>query len=165
MKVETSVVTTKGQLVTPARLRRRFDIRRERGSPSWRTTDASSSSRSRRSLFAACGGRRRASAPGSMSCSTSANASAPCGSLRSRLKRLMTFFEDRPGKVEELLTEAAERAQALLMPVVNWGEVYYSVWRTRGKKAANEKLREISQLPIEVVDVGAELTRPAAGLN
>ena len=77
----------------------------------------------------------------------------------------MTFFEDRPGKVEELLTEAAERAQVLLMSVVNWGEVYYSVWRTRGKKAANEKLREISQLPIEVVDVGAELTRPAAGLN
>jgi AbrB family looped-hinge helix DNA binding protein len=28
MKVETSVVTTKGQLVIPARLRRRFGIRR-----------------------------------------------------------------------------------------------------------------------------------------
>jgi hypothetical protein len=51
------------------------------------------------------------------------------------------------------------------MSVVNWGEVYYSVWRTRREKAANEKLREISQLPIEVVDVGAELTRLAAGLN
>ena len=79
----------------------------------------------------------------------------------------MTFFEDRPGaaQVEELLAKGTERAHALLMSVVNWGEVYYSVWRTKGEEAANQTLREISQLPIEVVDADVELTRQAAALK
>jgi predicted nucleic acid-binding protein len=76
----------------------------------------------------------------------------------------MTFFEDRPGAetVEELLAKAAETKRPLLMSVVNWGEVYYSVWRARGEAAANEKLREIAQLPIEIVDADSVLTRVAA---
>ncbi len=80
---------------------------------------------------------------------------------------LMTFFEDRPGagKVEELLAKAAEAKWPLLMSVVNWGEVYYSVWRARGEAAANEKLREIAQLPIEIVDADSGLTRVAASLK
>jgi predicted nucleic acid-binding protein len=79
----------------------------------------------------------------------------------------MTFFEDRPGagKVEELLAKAAEAKWPLLMSVVNWGEVYYSVWRARGEAAANEKLREIAQLPIEIVDADSGLTRVAASLK
>jgi len=46
----------------------------------------------------------------------------------------MTFFRRRPGaaKVEELITSAAEGKCKLLMSVVNWGEVYYSVWRAKG---------------------------------
>ncbi len=80
---------------------------------------------------------------------------------------LMTFFEDRPGadKVEELLAKAAELKRPLLMAVVNWGEVYYAVWRARGEKAATTKLQEIAQLPIQVVDVDIELTKLAAGLK
>ncbi len=80
---------------------------------------------------------------------------------------LMAFFEDRPGadKVEELLAKAAEAKRPLLMSVVNWGEVYYSVWRARGEPAADAKLQEIAQLPIAVIDVDAELTRLAARLK
>jgi len=80
---------------------------------------------------------------------------------------LMTFFEDRPGaeKVEELLARAAETKRPLLMSVVNWGEVYYSVWRARGEKAASAKLREIAQLPIQVIDVDMELAKLAASLK
>ena len=80
---------------------------------------------------------------------------------------LMTFFEDRPGAetVEELLAKAAEAKWPLLMSVVNWGEVYYSIWRTRGEAGANEKLREISQLPIEIVDADSGLTHVAASLK
>lgn len=68
---------------------------------------------------------------------------------------VMTFFEDRPGadKVEELLRKAAETKRPLLMSVINWGEVYYSMWRVRGEEAANEKLRQMAQLPIEIIDV------------
>jgi predicted nucleic acid-binding protein len=80
---------------------------------------------------------------------------------------LMTFFEDRPGaaKVEELLAKAAETKRPLLMSVVNWGEVYYSIWRAHGEKAAAIKLREIAQLPIQIVDVDMELTQLAATLK
>jgi len=80
---------------------------------------------------------------------------------------LMTFFEDRPGaeKVEELLAKAAEAKRPLAMSVVNWGEVYYSVWRARGEKAAEAKLHEIAQLPIEIVGVDIELGKLAASLK
>ncbi|MGA2607816.1 MAG: type II toxin-antitoxin system VapC family toxin [Terriglobia bacterium] len=80
---------------------------------------------------------------------------------------LMTFFEDRPGadKVEELLAKAAEAKHPLAMSVVNWGEVYYSVWRARGEKAASAKLQEIAQLPVQVFDVDMELAKLAASLK
>ena len=80
---------------------------------------------------------------------------------------LMTFFEDRPGadQVEELLAKAAESKHPLLMSVLNWGEVYYSIWRARGEKAAAAKLHEIAQLPIEIVAVDMELAKLAASLK
>jgi predicted nucleic acid-binding protein len=80
---------------------------------------------------------------------------------------LMAFFEDRAGgeKVEELLSKAAEAKRPLLMSVLNWGEVYYAIWRAHGEKAANTKLQEIAQLPIELIDVDAELARLAASLK
>jgi len=56
---------------------------------------------------------------------------------------LMTFFDGRPGaaKVEELITSAAEGKCKLLMSVVNWGEVYYSVWRAKGPGMARKIAR------------------------
>lgn len=80
---------------------------------------------------------------------------------------LMAFFEDRPGaeKVEDLLAKAAEAKRPLLMSVVNWGEVYYAVWRARGEAAAEQTLRRISQLPIEIVDADSALTQAAARLK
>jgi predicted nucleic acid-binding protein len=51
------------------------------------------------------------------------------------------------------------------MSVVNWGEVYYSIWRAHGEKAAAIKLREIAQLPLQIVDVDMELTQLAATLK
>lgn len=80
---------------------------------------------------------------------------------------LMAFFENRSGAetVEELLAKAAESKYPLLMSVVNWGEVYYSIWRAHGEKAANTKLQEIAQLPVEVVDADRGLTRLASTLK
>jgi predicted nucleic acid-binding protein len=80
---------------------------------------------------------------------------------------LIAFFEDRPGaaKVESLLAKAVETRRPLLMSVINWGEVYYAVWRAHGQEVAEAKLREIAQLPIDVVEAGAELTKLAATLK
>ncbi len=77
---------------------------------------------------------------------------------------VMAFFEDRPGaeKVEELIGLAVQGKRELLMSVVNWGELYYSVWRTKGREAAQKVLAEIAQLPIEILDVDLELTKLAA---
>jgi predicted nucleic acid-binding protein len=52
-----------------------------------------------------------------------------------------------------------------MMSVVSWGEVFYSVWRARGEKAAEAKLQEIAQLPIQILDADAELTKDAARLK
>ena len=80
---------------------------------------------------------------------------------------LMTFFDGRPGAatVEELLTRAADGKCELLMSVVNWGEVYYSVWRAKGPGVARKIASDIAQLPIELVDAGYELTKLAAELR
>ena len=80
---------------------------------------------------------------------------------------LMTFFEDRPGvdKVEDLIRLGVEGKRQLLMSVVNWGEVYYSTWRTKGPGVARKILEDIAQLPLEIVDADLELTRAAAELR
>jgi len=80
---------------------------------------------------------------------------------------LMTFFENRPGaeKVEELIHLAVGGKRQLLMSVVNWGEVYYSVWRAKGPGVALKVLADIAQLPIELIDADYELTKRAAELK
>jgi len=51
------------------------------------------------------------------------------------------------------------------MSVVNWGEVYYSIWRAHGEKAATVKIQQIAQLPIQVSGVDMELAKLAASLK
>ncbi len=77
---------------------------------------------------------------------------------------LMVFFEDRSGAevIEDLIGQAIAGKKALVMSVVNWGEVYYSTWRARGQSLAQKALAEIAQLPLEIVDADRELTRLAA---
>jgi predicted nucleic acid-binding protein len=51
------------------------------------------------------------------------------------------------------------------MSVINWGEVYYSIWRTHRENTASSKLQEIAQLPVQVYDVDMELAHQAASLK
>jgi len=80
---------------------------------------------------------------------------------------VIAFFADRPGavRVEDLLRQAAEGQHQLYLSVVDWGEVYASIWRARGQPAADQKLAELSQLPIEVVDVDMPTAQLAARLQ
>jgi predicted nucleic acid-binding protein len=77
---------------------------------------------------------------------------------------LMTFAANRPGaeKVEQLLQLALDGKRELLMCVINWGEVYYSVWRDQGPGIARHLLAQIAQLPIHLIPADLELTRHAA---
>ncbi len=77
---------------------------------------------------------------------------------------LMTFSANRPGaeKVEQLIQLALDGKRELLMCVVNWGEVYYSVWRDQGPGFAQHILAQMAQLPIHLVPADVELARHAA---
>jgi predicted nucleic acid-binding protein len=77
---------------------------------------------------------------------------------------VLTFSANRPGaeKVDQLLQLGVDGKRELLMCVVNWGEVYYSVWRDRGPGFARQILAQIAQLPIHLVPADIELARHAA---
>jgi predicted nucleic acid-binding protein len=80
---------------------------------------------------------------------------------------LLAFFEDEPAaeQVEKLLVKAEEGTHRLLLCVVNWGEIYYSLMRKVSQEAAEQKAREIAALAIEIVGVdddNLELVRQAA---
>lgn len=80
---------------------------------------------------------------------------------------LIAFFEDEPGadKVYKLLVQAEKSGEKLLMSVINLGEVWYSIARGYSEDTADEKLREILEMSIEIVDAGWDLTRRAASFK
>jgi ribonuclease VapC len=77
---------------------------------------------------------------------------------------LIAFFEDEPAAeaVEKILEQAAAERHKLLISVVNWGEIYYNTMREVSQEAAEQKLKEIAAMPIEIVDADPELTKQAA---
>ncbi|MBI4063504.1 MAG: type II toxin-antitoxin system VapC family toxin [Elusimicrobia bacterium] len=77
---------------------------------------------------------------------------------------LIAFFENEPGadRVADLIKEARDKDKPLFLSVVNWGEVYYIVSRTAGKAAAEETIKNLDTLPIEIVGVDRAMTKLAA---
>jgi predicted nucleic acid-binding protein len=80
---------------------------------------------------------------------------------------LIAFFEDEPAAeaVEELLVKAEAGTHHLLVSAVNWGEIYYNAMREVSQAAAEQIIREMAGLTIEIVGVDAgnlDLVRQAA---
>ena len=77
---------------------------------------------------------------------------------------LMALFheESAADEVEKLLAQAAVDRHNLLMSVVNWGEIYYSVMRGASAEMAEQKAREIAAMPIEIVPADLQQTHQAA---
>ena len=80
---------------------------------------------------------------------------------------LLAFFKGEPAgeEVENLLHKAAMEQYRLLLCVVNWGEVYYTIMRAGSREIAEQTAHEISGLSIEIVPVDGmnlELARQAA---
>ena len=83
---------------------------------------------------------------------------------------LMVLFNDEPGaeEVEKILLKAESGNPTLLMSVVNWGEIYYSILRGASQEMAETKAHEIAGMQIELVPVDAndlELVRQAAAFK
>jgi len=72
---------------------------------------------------------------------------------------LLAFFEDEPAAedVEKLLAKADQGTHKLLLSVVNWGEVYYNIMRRASPAAAEQKVKEMAIMPIELVPVETDL--------
>jgi len=80
---------------------------------------------------------------------------------------LMVLFNDEPGadEVEKILLKAESGNPRLLMSVINWGEIYYSIMRGASQEIADSKAHEIAGMRIELVPVDTrdlELIRQAA---
>jgi predicted nucleic acid-binding protein len=77
---------------------------------------------------------------------------------------LLAFFkgEESAEAVETLIHKAGDEKVRLLLCVVNWGEVYYGMWRAGGEPHARLVAEDLSRLPIELVDADFHLTRQAA---
>jgi predicted nucleic acid-binding protein len=77
---------------------------------------------------------------------------------------LMAFFkgEEAAEAVETLIHKAGDEKVRLLVCVVNWGEVYYGMWRAGGKTHADEVAADLSRLPVELVDADLHLAKQAA---
>jgi predicted nucleic acid-binding protein len=80
---------------------------------------------------------------------------------------VITFFENQPGsaRVTEFLQDAQQDKSKLLMSVVNWGEVYYSVWIANGTGVARHVIEQMGRLPIAIVSADEAQTRLAAELK
>jgi ribonuclease VapC len=71
---------------------------------------------------------------------------------------LMILFHDEPGaeEVEKILLKAESGSPRLLMSVINWGEIYYSILRGASQEIADAKAHEIAGMRIELVPVDAD---------
>jgi predicted nucleic acid-binding protein len=81
---------------------------------------------------------------------------------------LIAFFEERRGsaqKVRHLLSEAARLDAPLLMSAVNWGEVFYIVWRRHGETKAWEAEASLQEMPVAVISVDRERATRAGALK
>jgi ribonuclease VapC len=80
---------------------------------------------------------------------------------------LMAFFNGEPAapRVRDSLDRAVESGGLLGLSVINWGEVVYQYERSGGTGAAASVIRDMDNLPIEIVAVDRPLTRLAAGFK
>ena len=79
---------------------------------------------------------------------------------------LIAFFEDEPAgaMVEKLLLDAENGKHHLLLCILGWCDIYTAILSRLSQKTAEEKMRQIAELPVEVVGIGddLELVRQAA---
>ena len=80
---------------------------------------------------------------------------------------LMVYFLREAGsqKVVQWILKARENKCEILLSLVNWGEIYYSIARAEGEQKARDCLVVIDELSIHVAAVDQELTLDAAPVS
>lgn len=80
---------------------------------------------------------------------------------------LLAHFGDEDGgaEVARALRAAQSEKTKLYLSVINFGEVYYSIYRERGREKAEKAKFMIEQLPIVIVAADKDLMLDAARLK
>lgn len=81
---------------------------------------------------------------------------------------LVGLFEDREGtaaRVDRLLQQGQQQNTPLLMSTVNWGEVFYVVWKRHGENKARQAQTTVSDMPIVFVAVDFDRATRAAAIK
>ena len=80
---------------------------------------------------------------------------------------LLVLLIDRPGahRMTRLLEQAKRQGLRLFLSAVNWGEVFYSLWRVRGEAEARRLILRIEELPVTVIPVDRERATLAGELK
>lgn len=79
---------------------------------------------------------------------------------------IIAFLENRPGAtvIEDLLRRAIESHKPILMSVVSWGALFQMITKSHGESAAENSLRELQQLSIELVVADDSMCLVAASI-
>ena len=77
---------------------------------------------------------------------------------------VLAFLNNEPSaeKVEKLILSSRQEEKAMLITVVNLGEIWYSIARTRSETLADIKIDELGSTGFLAVEVDWELTYQAA---
>lgn len=80
---------------------------------------------------------------------------------------MMAYFENEPGAdiVAGILEEIVNMKSKGFMSIINWGEIYYNIFRVQGEELAETVLSHLTRYPIELVDADQSLTYEAAKLK
>lgn len=80
---------------------------------------------------------------------------------------VLALLEDEPAgeKVADIIADAHEAGDPLMMTVVNAGEVWYIIARETSEAEAERGVQEIKELGIEFVDADWKLTQAAAAFK
>jgi predicted nucleic acid-binding protein len=80
---------------------------------------------------------------------------------------LYRFLTGGPGAdtVNRLFREARDAEQPLLMSVINWGEVYYTIAKVEGFVETAHIMDRVRLLPLAILEAGETVTAQAAQLK
>jgi len=80
---------------------------------------------------------------------------------------VLDYVQDGPGAgaVERLLRDALRSNAALMISVVNLGEVFYWLWRSKGEQKARQTINDLALLPVQMIPVDLALALKAGELK
>jgi predicted nucleic acid-binding protein len=80
---------------------------------------------------------------------------------------ILDYLDDGPGAatMERLLRDVSRNDAALMVSVINLGEVFYRLWSSKGEQEARRSIDDLAMLPVQFVGVDLALVLRAGELK